>query len=133
MRRQRCLDQSQESIEPTQVEPSQHWAKECANTVGEKDCLQLYSVKLLPTGVLRLLSINILSLARSAIVIPIWSRKGNQDFINRAINPAKYILWQLLQSRHPCDVALVIVVPSILLAVLLDGIPESFKLRQKTQ
>ena len=126
MRRQRCLDQRQESIEPTQIKctliilPCRHWAKECANTIRKIDSLYLYSVKLLPSGVHWLLGINVLSSTGSSLVISIQTRIGYLDSIDQVINPTKNVIWYCIKTRNKCGVTLVVMVPPILLAEPLD-------------
>ncbi len=56
------------------------------------------------------------------------AQEWHTNSIDGVINPAEYIVWQFLQARHPCDIALVIVVPPILLAVLLYLVPKVSKL-----
>ncbi len=82
-----------------------------------------------PPRINRFLSIDILHSAWCTNEIARRAQEWHTNSINEVINPAEYIVWQFLQARHPCDVALVIVVPPILLVLLLYLVPEVSKLR----
>jgi hypothetical protein len=72
----------------------------------------------LPPRIHRFLSVDILHSAWCADEIACRAQEWHTILIDGVINPAEYIVQRFLQARHPCDIALVIVVPPILLAVL---------------
>jgi hypothetical protein len=91
------------------------------------------NMQTLPPRIDRFLSVDILHLVWCTDEIACRAQEWHTNSIDGVINPAEYILWQFLQAGHPCEVALVIMVPPILLAVLLNLVPEVSKLWYKLQ